>query len=162
MVTDTNVGTRQKGNYIRISVPLPLARNSVIMIMIYVACYDVCYIFLYMEDIMVYVLHISIWKTLWYMYNAAAGAFMRYGAGGRLGRRCCSRSMNRVAPPGGDGGLEPLLEPLLLGLSNISAHTLLKLGRRFSKKLCRINVRRRFVVRVLMDTGIMIRTSIGW
>ena len=74
------------------------------MIMIYVACYDVCYIFLYMEDIMVYVLHISIWKTLWHMYNAAAGAFMRY-AGGRLGRWGCSRLLNRVAPPGGDGGL---------------------------------------------------------
>ena len=54
------------------------------------------------------------------------------------------------------------LEPLLLGLSNISAHTLLKLSRRFSKKLCRINVRRRFVIRVLMDTVMMIRTSIGW
>ena len=84
--------------------PLPLARNSVIMIMIYVACYDVCYIFLYMEDIMVYVLHISIWKTVWYMYSAAAGAFMRY-AGGRLGRWGCSRLLNRVAPSGGDGGL---------------------------------------------------------
>ena len=106
MVTDSNVGPHQKGKNRRISVPLPLARNSVIMIMIYVACYDVCYIFLYMEDIMVYVLHISIWKTLWYryMYNAAAGAFMRY-AGGRLGRWGCSRLLNRVAPPGGDGGL---------------------------------------------------------
>ena len=103
MVTDSNVGPHQKGKNRRISVPLPLARNSVIMIMIYVACYDVCYIFLYMEDIMVYVLHISIWKTLWYMYNAAAGAFMRY-AGGRLGRWGCSRLLNRVAPPGGDGG----------------------------------------------------------
>ena len=52
---------------------------------------------------MVYVLHISIWETLWYMYSAAAGAFMRY-AGGRLGRWGCSRFVNRVAPPGGDGG----------------------------------------------------------
>ena len=106
MVTDSNVGPHQKGKNRRISVPLPLARNSVIMIMIYVACYDVCYIFPYMEDIMVYVLHISIWKTLWYryMYNAAAGAFMRY-AGGRLGRWGCGRFVNRVAPPGGDGGL---------------------------------------------------------
>ena len=84
--------------------PLPLARNSVIMIMIYVTCYDSCYIFLYMEDIMVYVLHISIWKTLWYMYYMVAGVFMRY-AGGRLGRWGCSRLLNRVAPPGGDGGL---------------------------------------------------------
>ena len=56
---------------------------------------------------MVYVEHISIWKTLWYMYNAAAGAFMRY-AGGRLGRWGCSRLLNRVAPPGGDGGLPTL------------------------------------------------------
>ena len=73
---------------------------------------------------MIHVTYFYIWKTLWYMYNtflcmedimvhvlyyvaqaAAAGAFMRYGAGGRLGRWGCSRSMNRVAPPGGDGGL---------------------------------------------------------
>lgn len=51
------------------------------------------------------------WKTLWYVYYryvaqaAAAGAFIRYGAAGRLGRRGCSRSLNRVAPSGGDGGL---------------------------------------------------------
>ena len=46
---------------------------------------------------------------LWYMYYvaqaAAAGAFMRYGAGEGLGRWARSRVLNRVAPPGGDGGL---------------------------------------------------------
>ena len=36
---------------------------------------------------------------------AAVHAFMRCGVGGRLGRGACSRLLNRVAPPGGDGGL---------------------------------------------------------
>ena len=51
-----------------------------------------------MEDMMVHVLY-------YVAQAAAAEAFMRYGAGGGLGRWGCSRSMNRVAPPGGDGGL---------------------------------------------------------
>ena len=95
MVTDSNVGPRQKGKNRRNSWPLPLARN--------------CIMLCYMLYVMMHVTYFYIWNMLWYMYHvaqaAAVHAFMRYGACGRPGRRGCSRSLNRVAPPGGDGGL---------------------------------------------------------